>query len=74
MKVCLTQIKDNMYEIIDCKTKEPIDLGAKAREKRAKRAPSAYNIHMGQCVKSKTGPIKDRFRSCAAEWKEKKNG
>lgn len=39
---------------------------------RRKRAPSKYNIFMGGCVKGKTGPIKNRFKSCAGEWKKNK--
>ena len=38
--------------------------------KRAKRAPSAYNLHMKKCASSKAkgGQGKD-FKSCAVEWK-----
>ena len=41
-----------------------------AKGPRGKRAPSEYNLFMGKCVKEKTGPIKERFKSCVVEWKK----
>ena len=40
----------------------------------AKRAPSAYNVFMGQCVKAKGNgrPVQERFSECVVEWKAKK--
>lgn len=37
-----------------------------------KRAPSEFNIFIGSCVKEKTGPVPERFKSCVVEWKKKK--
>jgi len=73
MEICLKHLEGNKYSTIDCETGESVDLipEGKVKTKRT-RAPSQYNIHMGQCVKSKTGPIKERFSFCAAEWKKKK--
>lgn len=42
------------------------------RKGKKKRAPSAYNIFIGSCVKEKTGPVTERFKSCVIEWKEQK--
>jgi len=40
-----------------------------------KRAPSAYNIFMGTCVKEETGPVTKRFKRCAGKYKvEKEKG
>ena len=46
--------------------------GKKEKKTRKKRAPSKYNIFMGECVKGKTGDVKVRFKECAVEWKEEK--
>ena len=46
--------------------------GKKEKKPRKKRKPSEYNIHMGKCVKGKTGDVKVRFKECAIEWNEKK--
>lgn len=37
-----------------------------------KRVPSLFNLFIGSCIKEKTGPVPERFRSCVVEWKEKK--
>jgi len=39
---------------------------------RGKRAPSQYNIFMGECIREKTGAIQERLRACALEWRQKK--
>jgi len=70
--VCLREAGKGTYELLDCRTGQPIELGKAGKVKRAKRAPSAYNIFLGQCVKGKTGDIKVRFKSCVEEWKKKK--
>ena len=72
--ICLENIKENMFHVVDCKSGEPVKsfgVGGKVKSK-VKRKPSAYNIHMGSCLKSLTGPIKERFRTCVAKWKAKK--
>jgi len=38
---------------------------------RKKRAPSAYNLYMKECIPTKTGPIQERFRQCAREYKQR---
>ena len=47
-----------------------------SQSSRTKRKKSAYNIFMGECVKSKPSdvPIQERFKQCAAEYKAKKGG
>lgn len=47
---------------------------AKAKRTRTKRAPSAYNIFMGECVKELGSdvPIQERFKACAVKYKELK--
>jgi len=47
----------NLVETIPCGTKGT----------RKKRAPSAYNIHIGQCMKQ-GGSMKD----CASQWSQRK--
>lgn len=43
------------------------DLKATRPGKRVKRAPSKYNIFMGECVKEG-----GNFKTCAVKWKKKK--
>jgi hypothetical protein len=38
---------------------------------RGKRGKSEYQVFMGECVKGKSGPVKERFRECAKEWRER---
>lgn len=47
---------------------------ANLKGKRTKRAPSKYNLCIKECIPEKTGPIQDRFKSCALGCKEKKAG
>jgi len=42
------------------------------RRIRSKRAPSAYNLFMRDCIKGKSGPIQQRFKACALEYKQRK--
>lgn len=72
MKVCLKPIEDDIYEVIDCDSKEPIDFGKNQKNQRRNKTPSDYNIFMGSCLKSKSGDIKSRFKNCVDEWKRKK--
>ena len=67
MEVCLIHIEGNRYKLVDCQTGEEIDLKAKK-----KRAPSKYNLFMKECIKSKDGPIQERFKTCAFEYKKQK--
>lgn len=39
---------------------------------RTKRAPSAYNLWMKECIPKRTGPIQERFKACAVEYKKQK--
>ena len=66
-EVCLENIGGNKYHVVDCLTGKPTT----AKFGRTKRAPSAYNLHMKECLKRKTGPIQSRFKECAAEYKKK---
>ena len=68
--ICLENIKGNMFHIVDCKTGAPANFAGK-KVKRT-RAPSKYNLHMKECLRGTTGPIKQRFKSCVEDWKRKK--
>lgn len=46
--------------------------GKKEKKPRKKRAPSKYNLFIKDCIPSKTGPVKERMRACAVEWRTKK--
>lgn len=46
--------------------------GEKEKKTRKKRAPSQYNLFIGACIKSKEGPVTERMKACAVEWKEEK--
>ena len=77
-EICIKPIGDNKAKLIDCSSGKEIDLcevinrcGHKVRAG-GKRAPSAYNIFIGSCVKGKSGPIKQRFKSCVEDWKSKR--
>jgi hypothetical protein len=37
-----------------------------------KRNPSEYNKFIGKCTKEKKGPITERMKKCADEWKKEK--
>lgn len=39
---------------------------------KTKRAPSAYNLWMKECIPKRTGPIQERFKACAGEYKKQK--
>jgi len=71
---CLEHVKDNRYQPVDCETGEPVNPCGKGTSKdgrRVKRAPSKYNIFMGECIKKHSGAIQERFKKCAAEYKKK---
>ena len=46
--------------------------GKKEKKPRKKRAPSQYNLFIGDCIKAKEGPVTERMKACAVEWKEEK--
>lgn len=62
----LNRIKDIEEEI------EHLKKAPKGGGGRAKRAPSAYNLFIKECVPKKSGPITDRFRACVEEYKKEK--
>jgi len=66
--ICLEHLKENQYHVVDCQTGKPTGFGKVKRT----RAPSAYNLHMKECLKRETGPIQSRFKKCAEEYKKKK--
>lgn len=66
-EVCLEPIEKNRFKVVDCKTGEPASLD----KTHSKRAPSAYNLFIKECLKKKTGPIQERFKECAKEYKKK---
>jgi len=37
-----------------------------------KRQPSRYNLFIAECVPKKTGPVTERFKQCAIEYKKQK--
>lgn len=55
-----------MPKVCDCETGKELPDGRKFRQ------PSAYNLHMKECLKKGKGPIQQRFKDCAAEYKKKK--
>lgn len=46
--------------------------GKKEKKTRKKRAPSEYNIFIGECIKAGEGPVPERMKACAIDWKEEK--
>jgi len=68
-EICLNQIEGNRFMVVDCQTGQPIDF---AVGKRGKRKPNAYNLHMKECLKRTSGPIQQRFKTCAEEWRSRK--
>lgn len=61
-------VKKIVQEIVKEEFKARLEeLKATRPGKRAKRAPSKYNIFMGACVKEG-----GNFKTCAVKWKEKK--
>lgn len=62
-----------------CGTGIPIEIGevqTGKKGKRAKRAPSAYNLFIGQCMKGKKikafGEASGKMKECASEWRQRK--
>lgn len=57
-----------------CLKNNPDNKGVTKTQK-GKRAPSAYNIFIGKCMKgcgNDTQPCAERMKSCAVEWKSQK--
>ena len=63
-----------IHALRDCGDGSPLQVISTKREGRAKRAPTQYNIIMGQCVKRGPAgtPVQQRFQRCVVEWKQKK--
>ncbi len=57
-----------------CENGEEVKIGKGRGGGGAKRAPSAYNLFMGSCVKTKNknDPITKRFTECALDYKKQK--
>lgn len=74
MLVCLRKIEEtkDMFQLIDCKTREAINLNPQKTKAKTKRVPSKYNLHMKSCLKEEKGDIKERFRTCVNTWRESK--
>lgn len=36
------------------------------------RGKSKYNLFIGECIRGGTGPITERMKGCAAEWRKQK--
>ena len=66
------ETKQKLLQLVKDSESKKIINSIQTCKRRVKRAPSEYNIFMGTCVKSISGPIKDRFKSCAAKWKQSK--
>jgi len=62
------QLTDEQCAII----REAAEELCKGKRQKGKREPSEFNIFMGECVKEKTGPIKERFKECVETWKKEK--
>ena len=61
-------IKATVGEIFDQKVEELKKIMSPTKGKRAKRAPSKYNIFIGECMKGDGKTMKQ----CAADYKKKK--
>lgn len=68
---------DIIQRIPECPPPQEIDLGISRRgrrEKGEKRAPSAYNTFIGNCMKAKHikgfGNAAPAMKDCAAEWRK----
>ena len=69
-EICLEHVKDNRYQPVDCQTGEPVSFGKAKDGRRGKRAPSKYNLFMKDCLHREKGPIQERFKKCAKEYKK----
>ena len=47
-EICLEHIEGKKYHVVDCATGKATGLGD---GRRRTRAPSAYNLHMKECLK-----------------------
>lgn len=88
-KVCISCINPDLKEIIlqevddpglralpECADGSAIGFSfPDARDTgRRKRAPSAYNRFMGDCIRGGSAdvPVPQRMKACSVQWKEKK--
>ena len=73
-KICFKSIGGNEFLPIDCNTGKEINICdlCVTGKGRGKRALSNYNIHMKECIPKKSGPIQQRFKTCAEEYKRRK--
>jgi len=84
----LGQIKNrdvsaHLQTIPECKLPDDIQLDlhkrsrGERREKGPKRPPSAYNMHISKCMKSKNikgfANAAPQMKKCAHEWREQRN-
>ncbi len=69
---CMCQPIENSQELA-CECELPEEL-LESRKAKKKRAPSKYNIFMGECVKKPKEGLdhKEKFRACATEYKASK--
>lgn len=69
-EICLEHIEGKKYQPVDCKTGEPVNPCPRGKDGRKGRKPSAYNLFMKECLKREKGPIQERFKKCAKEYKK----
>jgi len=77
------ELRPVLEVVEDCEDDWDLDLCAReeapartAKGEKAKRAPSAYNQFIGQCMRTKnikgTGNAPAAMKECAAEWRQAK--
>jgi len=66
-------VLENLLQNIPSCERLPVEIGPCSGTGKKKRKPSRYNLFMGRCIKEKTGPVTQRFKECALEYKKKKN-
>ena len=68
-------VRELLEKIADCPEDMDIQMCG-GKTVRSKRAPSAYNIFVGDCIRAKDikgfGAAAPAMKGCAAEWKAKK--
>jgi len=68
-------VRELLAKIADCPEPEDIQLCG-GKTVRGKRAPSAYNIFVGDCIRAKNikgfGAAAPAMKGCAAEWRARK--
>ena len=77
-EISVNALLDELQLIPECIDGAPIGFGkgSKVQGEKKKREPSAYNIFVSQCMKSKNikgfGEAPKAMKECAVEWREKK--